>query len=153
MKKYWVGVASHDHVKNAIQSNIIQVCHGKKGPLNLMKEGDWIVYYSSKLRFGENEPYRHFTAIGQISAGEPYQFQMNAHFIPWRRNVKFHQAKDASILPLIEKLSFIHDKKYWGFPFRKGCFTVPFNDFLIIAHAMGVLMNDATFRPESMESL
>lgn len=145
MTKFWVAVASHDHVKNALKSNIIQVCHGKKGPLSLMKEGDWIVYYSPNVHFGKKEPYRHFTAIGQISKEDPYQFQMNAHFTPWRRNVTFHKAKDASILPLIENLLFIHNKKYWGLPFRRGCFTVPFNDFSMIAKAMGILMDDATF--------
>jgi hypothetical protein len=37
---------------------------------------------------------------------------------------------------LIEKLSFIPDKKQWGFPFRRGLFEISAEDFATIANAM-----------------
>ena len=80
-----------------------------------------------------------FTAIGTIDNGEPYTFEMSEDFIPWRRNVTFLKSKEVPIEPLLEELTFIKDKKKWGFPFRRGSFEIPYKDFEVIAKSMGVL--------------
>lgn len=64
---------------------------------------------------------------------------MSEDFIPWRRNVSFMPSKQTSIEPLLEKLTFIKNKKKWGFPFRRGCFEIAQEDFLLIAKQMGVI--------------
>ena len=64
---------------------------------------------------------------------------MSKDFIPWRRNVNFLKAKEVPIEPLLEGLTFIKDKKKWGFPFRRGSFGIPHSDFEWIAKNMGVL--------------
>lgn len=138
MTKYWIGVASCEHVKRGVSGGFAQVCHGKPGPLKQMTAGDLIVYYSPSLLFGDKMPYRKFTAVGHVLPGEPYQYAMSGDFIPWRRNVSFLEAKEAAIEPLIDQLSFILDKQRWGFPFRRGCFSIHANDFSLIASAMGV---------------
>lgn len=135
---YWIAVASKEHVMGGIQGGFAQVCHGKAGPLKQMQADDWLVYYSPTLRFGEKESCRAFTAIGQIKEGEPYPFRMSENFIPYRRNVKFLPTIETSVTPLIEKLSFIKDKAKWGFPFRRGCFSISEVDFNIIALQMRV---------------
>ena len=132
----WIGVASREHVMRGIKGGFAQVCHGKEGPLKQMRKDDWIIYYSPTLKFGEKGPCQAFTGIGQIEEGEPYPFQMSDDFIPYRRNVKFFPAKELSILPLLDSLTFIQDKKKWGFPFRRGCFSIPEADFKIIADRM-----------------
>jgi EVE domain len=136
--RYWVGVASRQHVLRGAEGGFCQVCHGKKGPLQQMKEGDWIVYYSPTEVFGEKAACRRFTAIGRITARLPYLFPMSSDFTPWRRDVIFSAAQEADIVPLISQLSFIHDPSRWGFPFRRGCFSIPRADFELIANAMGV---------------
>ncbi|MFA6066082.1 MAG: EVE domain-containing protein [Candidatus Babeliaceae bacterium] len=138
MTKYWVGVASREHVKKGIQSGIAQVCHGKQAPLKRMKSGDWIIYYSPTEIFGEKQPCRAFTAIGKIKDKEPYLFKMSDDFIPWRRDVDFVPARDVAIEPLIDTLSFIKNKSHWGFVFRYGLFEIPEHDFLLLAANMGV---------------
>lgn len=143
MAKHWIAVASKEHVMRGVADGICQVCHGKPGPLKLMQEGDWIIYYSPTERFGESIPCRKFTAIGQICPGEPYPFQMSENFIPWRRQVMFYPAAEILIEPLIDKLSFIQDKRRWGFPFRRGCFPIPINDFYLIASQMIDLPNES----------
>ena len=140
MKRYWIGVASKEHVLNGVKGGFAQVCHGKTGPLNRMKEGDWIVYYSPVLKFAHKEPCQAFTAIGKINEGDPYTFQMSPGFIPWRRNVSFVKSNEAPIHPLLDHLSFIKDKLKWGFPFRLGSFEILQSDFEIIARAMEVLI-------------
>ena len=138
MTKYWVGVASREHVKKGEELGIAQVCHGKQAPLKRMKPGDWMVYYSPTEIFGQKLACRKFTAIGNISASETYQFKMSEDFIPWRRDVDFVNAKEVAIEPLIGNLSFIKNKVHWGFMFRFGLFEIPKEDFEVIAGAMGV---------------
>lgn len=138
MIRYWIGVASKEHVKRGISEGFAQVCHGKAGPLNRMSEGDWLIYYSPTVKFGQKEPCQCFTAIGKIKDKEPYSFVMSEDFVPWRRNVTFMKSLDIPIQRLLDQLSFIEDKRKWGFPFRKGCFEVTQDDFLVIAKAMGV---------------
>lgn len=138
MPKYWIGVASREHVMRGVSGGFAQVCHGKCGPLKKMNGGDWIIYYSPKLEFGKDAPCKKFTAIGQVQEGQPYEFQMAPDFIPWRRDVIFVPCKEVAIEPLLAKLSFIQNKQRWGFPFRRGCFEISKNDFLLIAQNMGV---------------
>lgn len=138
MARYWIGVASREHVMRGVAEGICQVCHGKQAPLKRITPGDWIIYYSPTELFGEKTPCRKFTAIGKIAAGEPYQFEMAPDFIPWRRDVEFFAAQEVAIEPLLDRLSFITDKKHWGYPFRWGLFEIPEKDFKVIALAMGV---------------
>lgn len=142
MRRYWIAVASREHVLIGVQGGFCQVCHGKEAPLKQMKEGDWIVYYSPNEKFEEKSPCQRFTAIGQLKAKGPYSFQISEDFIPWRRDVSFLSSKEAFIKPLLDELSFIKDKKKWGFPFRRGVFSVSFNDFSLIASAMGILIKE-----------
>ncbi|MBA3816029.1 MAG: EVE domain-containing protein [Parachlamydiaceae bacterium] len=139
MTRYWIGVASHEHVQRGVQGGFAQVCHGKIGTLKYMSEGDWIIYYSPTFSFGGKDACRRFTAIGTIDSGDLYTFEMSEDFIPWRRNVSFLKSKEVLIEPLLEDLSFIKDKKKWGFPFRRGSFEIPNKDFELIAKRMGVL--------------
>lgn len=138
MTRYWIGVASREHVQRGVKGGFAQVCHGKISTLKHMSEGDWIIYYSPTIHFGGKDICRSFTAIGVIEKGDPYLFEMSKDFIPWRRNVSFLKSKEAPILPLLEELSFIPDKRKWGFPFRRGSFEIPRKDFELIAKEMGV---------------
>lgn len=140
MLKYWVAVASRDHVNRGVAGSFIQVYHGKPGPLRLMKAGDWLLYYSPTEYFGQKDPCRRFTAIAIIGERDPYPFKMSEDFIPWRRDVSFFPAKEAPIEPLLANLSFIPDIKRWGFPFRRGCFSINREDFCLIASAMDVTL-------------
>lgn len=139
MTRYWIGVASHEHVQRGIAGGFAQVCHGKIGTLKSMSQGDWLIYYSPTYHFGEKDACRCFTAIGTIDPGEPYLFEMSKDFIPWRRDVCFLKAKQVPIEPLLEQLSFIKDTKKWGFPFKRGSFEIPISDFELIAKNMGVV--------------
>lgn len=142
MKRFWIAVASREHVMHGVAGGFAQVCHGKPGPLKRMAEDDWIIYYSPTEIFGEKNPCRRFIAIGQINAEEPYMFAMSKDFVPWRRNVSFSTSHEVAIEPLLDRLSFIHDKQRWGFPFRRGCFEIPKTDFYLIAKAMGVAFDE-----------
>jgi hypothetical protein len=134
--RYWVGVASKDHVMRGIEGGFCQLCHGKSNPLKRLAPNDWIIYYSPRTATNGGEPVQAFTAIGRILKGEPYLFDMGNGFIPHRRDVKFMAAQETSIRPLIDKLTFIKNKKSWGYVFRFGLLEIPESDFLQISAAM-----------------
>lgn len=135
-QKYWIIVASKDHVKTGVAEGFAQACHGKESPLKRMKQDDYIIYYSSKLIFGKLDKCQEFTAIGQIKDEEIYSFQVSPEFCSFRRNITFFKSKDVSILPLINDLQFIPNKKSWGFPFRYGFFEINRYDFDLISNQM-----------------
>ena len=60
--RYWVGVASRDHVLLGVAGGFCQVCHGKQAPL------------------------------ARIVDDRVYQFRMAENFEPFRRDVVFQDA-------------------------------------------------------------
>jgi hypothetical protein len=134
--RYWIGVASKDHVLKGIAGGFCQLCHGKSNPLKRLAVADWIVYYSPRTAMQDGEQVQAFTAIGEILGEGPHRFDMGNGFVPYRRDVRFIAAEDAPIQPLIEDLSFIQNKKFWGYPFRFGLLEIPEGDFQQIAAAM-----------------
>ncbi len=131
--RYWVIVASKNHVQNGVRWGIAQANHGKAAPLRRMQTGDGILYYSPKLEFGGDEKLQAFTAIGQVTGDTIYQFDMGDGFVPYRRDVKYFGCRDVPIQPLIPFLTFIQDKNSWGYMFRFGFFEIPKIDFDLIA--------------------
>jgi hypothetical protein len=134
--KYWIGVVSKDHVLNGVEHGIMQIGHGKKAPLQRLHKGDWLIYYSPVMTFGDKEPLQAFTALGQVADDEIYQYKMTDDFAPFRRKVTYQPTNDAPIRPLIEKLSFTTSKQSWGYVFRFGLVEIPKSDFEIIKTEM-----------------
>lgn len=136
MRRYWIGVASREHVRLGIAGGFCQLCHGKAQPLRRMSMGDWIVYYSPGERFREAAPCQKFTAIGEVVGADTYPFDMAPGFVPYRRDIRFLDAADVPIRPLLDRLSFIADKNRWGYAFRFGHLEIPEPDFKLIATEM-----------------
>jgi hypothetical protein len=134
--KYWIIVAAKDHLQRGLAGGFIQANHGKAAPLQRMQPGDWVIYYSPKLVYAQPEKCQCFTAIGQVADERIYQHDMGGGFVPFRRDVRFLPAQEASILPLIAALTFIKDKVHWGAPFRFGSLSIPEADFRLIAREM-----------------
>ncbi|VXB58851.1 conserved hypothetical protein [Flavobacterium sp. 9AF] len=134
--KYWIIVASKDHVKKGVFEGISQACHGKVTPLKKMRKDDFLIYYSSKLTMDGFEKCQEFTALGKVVDNDIYQVQVSENFCPSRRNVMFLKCDDISILPLIDELDFIQNKKNWGYPFRFGIFEIKEHDFQLISSKM-----------------
>lgn len=134
--KFWIIVASKDHVKTGIAEGIAQACHGKASPLRHMQPGDFVIYYSGKETFGLKKICQEFTAIGRVKDEEIYQIEIAPGFCPHRRDIEFFPHRDVSIRPLIEDLHFIRNKRHWGYPFRYGFFEIDQHDFELIAEQM-----------------
>ena len=136
--KYWINTISREHVVRGVAGGFTQAGHGKSSGIKRLRRGDLIVFYSPRTALDGGEPLQTFTALGRITDDEPYQVEMTPDFHPWRRNVEFLGSHDVPIKPLIDDLTFIANKKSWGFVFRRGLFEIPEPDFARIAAAMGV---------------
>ena len=136
-RQYWIGVVAKDHVGIGVQGGFTQLNHGKAGPLERMRAGDGLAYYSPRTNHPGGAPVQAFTAIGRIAEGEIFQAEPDAGFRPFRRPVDYLSAREAPIKPLIDELTFIRSKQHWGAAFRFGFLRVPEDDFARIAAAMG----------------
>jgi len=136
--RYWINTVSLDHVRAGVSGGFTQADHGKDTRLRHLARGDWLVFYSPRSAMKRGEPLQQFTVIGTIDADEPFQVAMSPTFHPWRLAVNFHDSRPADARSLIDDLDFISDKRRWGFPFRRGLFSVERSDFAQIAIAMGV---------------
>lgn len=134
--RYWIGVASRQHVHRGVAGGFAQLCHGKAQPLRRMARGDWIVYYSPQEVLGEKQPCRRFTALGEVIDDEPFQVEMSPGFEPFRRRIRFLTTRELDIGSILNGLTFIRDKRRWGYPFRFGHLQIPEADFRLIADAM-----------------
>jgi hypothetical protein len=131
-----VNTISRDHVLGGVDGGFTQAGHGKATGLKRLSAGDWLVFYSPKTSLRGGAPLQAFTAVGRVSGNEPYQVEMSPDFRPWRRDVTFSSCVEAPIAPLIDQLSFIKDKRRWGYVFRFGLFEIPCPDFDLIKTAM-----------------
>lgn len=135
---YWVSTISRDHVRLGLEGGFTQAGHGKASGLKRLKADDWVIFYSPKTSLRDGELLQAFTAIGRVVDEELYQVETAPGFTPWRRNVEFVRGIEAPIRPLIGQLSFIKDKRRWGYMFRFGLFKIPQEDFAVISRAMAV---------------
>ena len=114
----------------------MQVCHGKAAPLRRLASGDRVVYYSPTETMGGKDRLQVFTAIGVVAPGPPYQADMGADAGAFRRDVRWSEAIETPMRPLLGSLSFARDNRNWGYQLRFGLFRIEDEDMQIIASAM-----------------
>ena len=136
--RYWIAVASAEHVARGVEIGIMQVCHGKGGPLRRIRPGDRVIYYSPTATFGGADRLQQFTAFGIVRAGEPYRVSMSADFHPCRRDVDYLPAQPAAISRLLDQLDITRDRRNWGWKLRMGLSEITATDGALIAMAMKV---------------
>ena len=143
MARFWVGVASREHVLAAVRGAFCQLNHGKEAPVRRLQMGDSIVFYSPRERMQGGKSLQAFTAAGRILDDVPYQVEQSKDFRPFRRKTEYFKSKDASIHPLLEELSFTKGRSNWGAALRMGIFQMKREDYLKIAIAMGITFEES----------
>jgi hypothetical protein len=146
MEKFWIAVASADHVKRGFEGSFMQVCHGKAAPLQRLRPGDGVVYYSPTKAFKGKDKLQAFTALGLVRQRVPYRFEMDGGFCPFRRDVAWLSNRETPIQPLLTQLSFSANNSHWGYQLRFGLFEITAADFDTIAAAMAVAPSFALCR-------
>ncbi|MBZ9935874.1 EVE domain-containing protein [Mesorhizobium sp. BR1-1-16] len=140
--RFWIGVASADHVTIGRAGGFAQLGHGKAAPLKRLKPGDGIAYYSPVRKLGGADRVQAFTAIGIVRPGEIYPAVMGGDFACSRRDVDWLSGRETPIAPLLDRLQLTTGKRNWGYAFRFGLVEIGEADFRIIAEAMGAALPD-----------
>jgi hypothetical protein len=133
----WVGVVSRAHVQRGVLGGFAQACHGKRAPLDEMRDGDTLVYYSPTTEFRGGDPLRAFTALAVVLGEGSYPFDMGGGFVPFRRNVAYAAClREVPIKELAPRLHFVQNHPSWGMLARRGHFEIDRHDLDLIATAM-----------------
>lgn len=136
MTQAWLGVVSRSHVWQGVEGGFAQVCHGKAQPLRRMKKGDIFVYYSPSVEM-QGAPLKAFTALGMIHDDEVFEYDMGNGFVPFRRRVKYGQAREVPLETVRGDLDLCVPRN-WGIILRRGLIPLTDNDIGVIARAMDV---------------
>ena len=136
--RYWLNPVHRNHVLAGRSGSFIQADHGKRRSLDRMSAGDYVVFYSPRHSFDDKTPLQRFTAIAQITAEAVYQVELSDDFRPFRRNARYFDCREVEIRPLLDSLTFIENKRQWGYKFRSGVFEISRPDFERIARQMGL---------------
>lgn len=136
--RYWLGVASREHVLRAVAVGLVQARHGARAALEQMGESDGVVYYSPRTDI-DGDSLREFTAIGRIAPGIVHQGESAApsSYRPWRRHIDYEtDAVATSIRPLLSVLEFTRSDPNWGYQLRRGLLEISRHDFELIRRQM-----------------
>jgi hypothetical protein len=136
MSRFWIGVASANHVRIGRKDGFMQLGHGKVAPLKRVSAGDGFIYYSPTIEYGVADNFKSFVAIGRVKPGEPYLGDMGNGFKPYRRDVDWFASQESPIGPLLPALDFTAGKKNWGFQLRFGLFEISQHDWQMVMAAM-----------------
>jgi hypothetical protein len=132
---YWISVACLNHINRGIEKGLFGVGHGKIEPLQRMQPGDKIVFYAPKIDFMKNDKeniYQKFKGYGTIDDKPIFTEDIGSRCMA-RRNITFEGTKkEVSVHELLDLLSFIKDKKHWGFPFMRGYIKITEEDWGVI---------------------
>lgn len=134
MQKYWINVIPKERVVKAVEEGIMQ-SQGDEAHLSRLQKDDWIIFYSPREDTTGTTKLQAFTAIGQIADDTIYWIEIMGVKV-FRRKVNYLKSKETSLLALIQKLSFIRNKKHWGFIFKLNLIQILEEDFQIIAKEM-----------------
>ena len=67
--------------------------HGRHEAVKRTGPGDWLAYYSPRTLLKGGEEVRAFTAIGRIADREPYEAEMSAGRVGWRRDIAYEKRR------------------------------------------------------------
>ena len=137
--RYWIAVVPKSRVALAVAGNFAMFAHGRHDAVKRTRAGEWLAYYSPRTVLKGGGEVRAFTAIGVFAESEPYEVEMSAGHMGWRRDFLYERkAREAGVYPLLDQLSFIVDREHWGLFFHRSLFSVTREDFALIATAMGL---------------
>jgi hypothetical protein len=136
--RHFVAVAAADAVDAARAGGYVEINRGHAGPLERLRDGDVVLYYSPRHAEG-GPPLQAFTALAVVDGA---LHQADTPDRPFRRAARYRDVQPAPIRPLIDVLDFIRNKAHWGAPLRFGFVQVSNGDFARIAQALGA--DDAT---------
>lgn len=136
MRRYWVTEAAQEHVHVVRDKGYTQINTGPREPLENMKIGDWILYYSSTMFYQQPEPVcEQFTGISCVTGKRSYP-QGGQFPDRWRRDVEFFHCNPHHPNHFINQVSFLQEQDDWKQKLLQPIFEIPRQDFIHIAQVI-----------------
>ncbi|MDO8497409.1 MAG: EVE domain-containing protein [bacterium] len=137
MQKYWINVLQKEKVVKAVGEGIMEF-PGIDARVNTMEKDDWVIFYSPREDMAGTIKLQTFSAIGQIADDTMFLVENSPGVQAYRRKVNYLKVKEAPLIPLIQHLSCIRNKKHWGVVFKMDLIQISKEDFELISKAMGI---------------
>ena len=147
--RFWIGVASKEHVEVDRKLGICRFCHSKPDPAKRLVKGDYFIYYSSKFRINDERRCLQFTAIGIVTDTTAYHLEPSPenttgdsalHFAhapqALARNIQYFDVPPVDVKHLVPVIPFITNKSSWSMVFRFGFLEIDQDSFEVIAKGM-----------------
>ncbi len=135
MKKYWISVVPKERVSAAVAQGIMQ-SQGIEAHLNRLNQHDWVIFYSPRADIAGTTKLQTFTAVGQMADSTIFPIKNSPVSKAFGRKVTYVQSKEIPLIPLIQKVAFIRNKKHWGSVFKMSLIQISQDDFELVTKAM-----------------
>ena len=125
--KYWLCVTNEENWQIIKEKRIWGVPERRKAIIDQVKPGDLLVFYVKPKRIGGifEATSESFLSETEIFKGGlfPHRIKLKAIFIP---------KEPKSFEPLIRKLTFIKNKKFWTISLRRAVLEISKDDYEVI---------------------
>ncbi|MFV7443289.1 EVE domain-containing protein [Acinetobacter pittii] len=129
--KSWIAVISYEHALIASKLGILQVCHGKKGPLIATHAGDEVFIYCPRTEMRAGKELKLIAFRCSFINNDIYQFEQTPEFKPFRKDVIFDHAFVPKPIKDIKGLELTSNPN-WGMLARRGFFEISQHDATLI---------------------
>lgn len=136
-RSFYLISASRDHVLSARDQAIVQANHGVKAPMQRLRPGDGIAFYSARHQLKGKDPCQRFTALATVGDGDMYQERMSDTWKPWRRPAVFEEGfKEIEIKEVLSRLQCLgNGRQGWGVYLRRGFIKMSASDWEVLVGA------------------
>ena len=141
MPNYWIFPITQDSLYVSLDKEIVGTRSKNRKRVENWEIGDLIIFYVSREEYHSMNPVREFQALVEcishpFESNQKIWSHIGGDVFPTRVRIRVVNKKKCKIMPLIERLSFIKNKKNWGSAFFSGIRKISQNDFNLIIKAM-----------------
>jgi hypothetical protein len=109
---------------------------GEEAPARQLRRQDKVIFYSAVMDSINRNKCQMFTASGEVADDEVETHITDEGFVWFQRKISFFSCRPSPIHPLLKQLSFIHDLRHWGWPFKSRQFEISAEDYQVIVQSM-----------------
>lgn len=142
MPNYWIFPIYQENYSICLDRKIVGVSETRASRLHNIRVGDLLIFYVSRSSFNDSSlPIKEFSALVK-SIGNSFKSKeeiwptLLGFWSSTRMPIEIIHTKKCKAEDLVDKLSFIKNKTYWGTAFRAGIRKISEHDFNTILKAM-----------------
>ncbi len=140
MPNYYVAVTNDDNWLVVKSKQVWGLPEGRENLIRRLKKGDYLFIYLMSSRRGDKLLSSRLAGLFQV-ASDPYRDSkriFKGRLYPNRVKLKpvLIPKKPVEFKPLVPKLAFIKNKKFWSAHLRSGLAEIPDQDFRLLKETL-----------------